>query len=386
MKKVKPYIQYCVYICLRTIFLVFRIFPINNNKVVLNAFVGKGFCDNPKYIAKELLKSNSDLDLVWIVNNLNEPMPKGIRVVKRHSLSEFYELATARIWIDNSRIPLYVIKRKGQYYIETWHGCIGMKKVGKAANTQGFIGLHRVKHDTQLTDLMVSNSDFSDRLYREDFMYNGEILRCGSPRIDILVKGSNQEKIEIKSRLGLNNQVKIALYAPTFRDNGRIDVYDIDFDAVISSLKTRFGGDWVVLIKLHPVMAARQDIFVYSERVINCSEYRDIYELMAVSEVLITDYSSVLFEMGLIYKPVFLYTKDIDEFTKERGLYFELDSLPFQFATNNEELKNNILGFSSDHYKERVNSFNNKFLKAAEPGNASSAVANYIMRRINENG
>lgn len=386
MKRMKQYIQYFVYICIRAIFIILRIFPIKNNKIVLNAFVGKGFCDNPKYIAKELMKNNADLDLVWIVNDINEPMPKEIRVVKRHSLAEFYELCTARIWVDNARIPLYVIKRKNQYYIETWHGCIAMKKIGRATNTQDFIGMRRVKHDTKLTDLMISNSDFSDRLYKHDFMYGGEILKCGSPRIDILINILDDEGEEIKRKLGVDSNKHIALYAPTFRDNGRTDVYDIDFESVITSLKTRFGGDWIVLIKLHPVMTARQDIFTYSDSVMNCSDYRDIYELMSVSQVLITDYSSVLFEMGLIYKPVFLYTKDVEEFLNDRGMYFEMDSLPFRFATNNEELNNNILGFSYEHYKEDIDAFNVEYINAIEPGTASKAVADYIMKRIKEHG
>lgn len=385
MKTLKQYIQYLIYILMRGIFIVFRIFPIKNNKVVMNAFSGKGFCDNPKYIALELLKMRPDLDLVWIVNDLNEKMPQSIRLVKRHSISEMYELSTARLWVDNGRIPLYAVKRKKQYYIETWHGCIGMKKIGNAAKTQDFIGSSRVKHDTRLTNLMVSNSDFSDRLYREDFMYSGEILKCGSPRIDILINITDEKRNEILEELSIEKTKKIALYAPTFRDNGREDVFDIDFSRVLGALETRFGGQWIIIVKLHPVMTSKQNIFTYSENIINCSNHRDIYELMAISDVLFTDYSSVLFEMGLIYKPVFLYTKDIKELIDSRGLYFEMESLPFCFAENNDELINNIINFSDDHYKTDIDKFNQKFLKANEPGTASKSVAEYILQRIKDN-
>ena len=306
--------------------------------------------------------------------------------MKHHSLKEIYELATARVWIDNSRIPLYCAKRKEQIYIETWHDCIGVKKVGSAAQTTDFIGRKRVEYDTKLTDLMVSNSLFTNRLYREDFVYKGEILRCGSPRVDILTTLPEKELSRIRKKLEISNNKNIVLYAPTFRDNGRCDVYDVDFEGVCDALEYKFGGKWIVLIKLHPTMTKMQNIFNYSEKVINCSDYRDIYELMSSSKVLITDYSSVLFEMGLIYRPVFLYTKDIDEMAKSRGLYFKLKDLPFAFAENNNKLIDNIKSFSKEDYSNNIDLFNNNYLGATEPGNASKVVSSYILKKVNEYG
>lgn len=382
MNNLKQKFQYMLFVIIRALFRIFHLCPIKDNKVVFNAYGGKGFCDNPKYIAMALMQKNIDIDMVWIVNDLNEQMPSDIRKVKRHSIHEIYELATARVWVDNSRIALYTSKRKNQYYIETWHGCIGMKKVGNAAGRADFLGIKRVKHDTELTDLMVSNSDFTDRLYREDFEFTGEIAKCGSPRIDILLNVSEEQKIEIKKRIGIEPKYNIALYAPTFRDNGREDVYDIDFDKALQALTEKKGGKWVFIVKLHPKMTDRQEIFKYSDAVINCSDYRDIYELMAITDVLISDYSSVIFEMGFIYKPVFLYTRDIDELNNDRGLYFPMSSLPFSFATNNDELCSHIAEFRCEDYKERIDRFNRQYTRAYEPGNASEVVADYIVSRI----
>lgn len=114
-------------------FYIFRICPIKKNKVVFTNYYGKGYGDNAKYIAEEIIKQNIRLDLVWLVNDLDYHVPNEIRKVKYDTIASIYEMVTAKVWIDNCRKQIYVRKRKSQFYIQTWHGDIGFKKVEKEA-------------------------------------------------------------------------------------------------------------------------------------------------------------------------------------------------------------------------------------------------------------
>ena len=146
----------------KSLFFIFRIFPIQRNKIVIDNYAGKGFGDNGKYIALELLRRKCDFDIVWLARNLKEEFPDGIRLVSYASLKSIYEQATAKVWIDNLRKASYVRKRSGQYYIMTWHGGIGPKKIEKEAEDQlGEEYLQGAKNDSKMANLFLAEADFS---------------------------------------------------------------------------------------------------------------------------------------------------------------------------------------------------------------------------------
>ena len=163
------------------------IFKINNKKIVFDNFNGKGFGCNPKYIATELIKENVDCDMVWLVNDMNTEMPKEIRKVKYGSFKSYYELTTAKIWIDNVRNYKGIPKKKKQFYIQTWHASIGFKKC--EADIEKLLPeqyVKEAKNDGQITDLMISDSNFVTNVFKSAFWYNGKIEQIGLPRNDIL--------------------------------------------------------------------------------------------------------------------------------------------------------------------------------------------------------
>ncbi len=131
------------FIC-RFLFIIFRIFPIKKNKVVVINFYGNGYGDNPKYICEELIKTHEELDVIWLVNKMDDVFPNQIRKVKYKSIKAIYEMATAKIWIDNARKRKYVIKRNGQYYIQTWHGGIRIKEGRKGGRRYTTKILYRI--------------------------------------------------------------------------------------------------------------------------------------------------------------------------------------------------------------------------------------------------
>lgn len=366
-------------ICL---FFLFRIFPIQKNKVVISSFNGRSFGDNAKYIVLELLKQNRHYDIVWLLDNkFKENFPKGVRTVKYGSVKSFFELSTAKIWIDNQSKDYFVKKRKKQFYIQTWHGSFGIKKIGILTIGLDSFTERVIKKDSKMVNLYLSNGRHMTEKYIPSMCYTGEILECGSPRNDILVNKENTE--HIKESLGLKSK-KICLYAPTFRHDFSTKCYDIDFKKLKETLCKKFNSDFEILIRLHPLMLAKQSINFQKNEIIDASFYPDSQELLAISDFVITDYSSIVYDFMFTKRPIFIYASDISSYERnERGLYFSLKDTPFPLAENNNELQQNILKFDNSCYNERLEDF---ILEHGvfEHGTASDAVAKRIKKEIYE--
>ena len=321
----------------KIIYKFFCICPIKKNKIVLCNFYNKDFGDNPKYIA-EYLRNNkkNKYDLVWIINDpLNNNVPKQIRTVSK-GLNVLYEYATAKVWISNVRLPLYLKKRKKQFYIQTWHGGLGLKKVEldvKDTLTPTYVKM--IKHDNEMINLALSNSTFLTNLYRKSMGYQGEILEKGLPRNDNLIN-SYQNSNKIKNKFNIKDE-KVLLYAPTFRDNYRTNAYNIDFNKVIKILEKN-KEKWKILVKFHPNINNANEIVKFNNKIINCSNYGDINELYLISDILITDYSSCMFDFMLTGKKIILYAPDIKEYKKERNFGIKIGDLPFLKSETTEEL------------------------------------------------
>ena len=372
-------IKYIINYCLRIILVIFRIFPIDNSKVILMSFGGKGLSDNPRYVAERLAKDYPQGKYIWLAKNMDEEYPEYITKVKIHSLRSMYELATAKVWYFNSRVNLYMIKRKGQTYIQTWHGGISVKKIGNAVNNSDFLATKRMQHDIAITDVMISSSGFGDKVYQKDFGFNKEILKHGYPRLDILFNATDEDKALYRKKIGIKEGAKVVFYAPTFRDDQRTDVYDLDYDAILKALESKWGGEWVFVTKFHPVMRNADNLIPDDPRVIDARGYDDTYEIMAVSDCLITDYSSVMFEMGMVHKPVFLYQKDYQDYCAGRGLYFTREELPFPNAQDNDKLIENIAAFDAEPYVVAVDKLFKEKIEDYDDGRASERTSRYIV-------
>lgn len=356
---VKKYIKFCVKPFIKCLMYVFRIFPIKRTKIVFSSFSARSYSDNPKYILEELLKQQKDYDCVFVLNHPDlEAVPNNVRTVKHNTIRYLYEMATAKIWIDNTRKQPHIIKRKNQIYIQTWHGALWIKKIEKdAEHTLELSYIKTAKIDSQKIDYLFTNSVWGEQKLKSCFWYDGIILKIGSPRVDLLINSTDSQKSNLKSKIGLNASKKYALYAPTFRKDGNISAYNIDYTRLISNLVMKFGGEWCILIKLHPNIRETQLSPHCSDDTINMSMYPDINELYLISDLLITDYSSAIFDFSCSLKPAFLYTSDLDTYQKDRDVLFDLYNLPFPLAENNDELEHNILGFNNDLYIQNLLQF-----------------------------
>lgn len=355
---------------------LFCLLPIKKNKIVFNNFLGNGYGDNPKYVARELLKKNK-YDLVWACReNQNKTLPKGIR-----SSNGWYrylkEFATAKIWVSNIRLPRYIKKRKGQYYIQTWHGGLALKKIEKDAEQS--LSKEYVKnaiYDSKRTDIMLTNSDYGVKLYKRAFWYNGPILCSGLPRNDDFVNFKNKSKDKPKE---LKNY-KIVLYAPTFRATNNDEAYNLDLETLIEKLNKTTEFKWKVIVKLHPNMIDSSFI-KFSDNILNYSNIPDINDLLLMTDILITDYSSVMFDYMLLNKPIILYAADIEEYKKDRDFSIKLEEVPFEIAKNNQELFNIIENMKNKDYKSIYENFGKEY-GLNETGKSSEEIVKIIEEKV----
>lgn len=367
---------------LRLILCIFKIIPIYKNKIIFISYNGRGYGDNAKYIHEQLTKKN--VKCYWVLNDLSDKMPDDIVKVKNKSISYFYHLFTSKIIINNSRFPRYIRIRKRQYYIQAWHGDLQIKKIEWDAKSVLDYGYRRaMKTDTAMTDLMLSNSDHFTKICRKAFRYSGEIMEVGSPRNDILLDRPNDIVFRVRSYFSIKENEHILLYAPTFRENYKHNPYDIDFDRLKIKLLQLTGKKWRILIRLHPNIKNPEQLIKKNKNIIDANGYADIQELIVSCSLLITDYSSVMFDAMIAEKPVIIYAKDADDYINTRGCYFNLSELPFLTVKNNIDLNTNLNSDFLKKYQHGYNEFKKK-IGLKETGIAGKLVADKIMDVIGE--
>ncbi len=362
------------------IFLL-KIFKINNRKIVFDNFLGKGYGCNPKYIAEEIIKEKLDYDMVWLVKDKKEDIPKKIRKVKYGSIRALYELATAKVWIDNVRNSKGINKKKEQFYIQTWHGAIGLKAVEKEVeDTLSMEYVKEAKYDGSITNLLITNNKDQEEYMKKNFWYSGEIAYIGTPRNDIIYQTTSDIKDKVYQYFKIPTYKKIVLYAPTFRKETDMEVYKFNYMKCCEVLRDKFGQEFVMLIRLHPNISNYSNEFKYNASIINATSYPDMQELLASASIIITDYSSVSFEVGLVKKPVFLLAKDLKEYTEnDRKLLYHFDEIPFLIAESENELYKNIEEFSKEEYDNRVEQFHKK-IGLIHNSNSAKDIVNRIKK------
>lgn len=390
-KKLPKIIKYILYTPDRILTIISRSIISKNRKVCKNKVLFMTFQNtytcNPKYVANELIKRKKNYDLVWVVDKNTDlsVIPSEIRTVKRNSYQFFEEIATSKFWIDNAmnciwqRIPI----KKNQYYIQLWHGSLGFKKFG-AEFDKNKIRVKKSSYGDTDTTYCITNSIFEENVFKNTYWPNVENLRYGHARNDILFYKDSQTITELKNKIcnkyGININKKFVLYAPTFRDNKKTNCFNINYDRLIETLSEKFGGEWVVLSKLH-FHNLKAKVKYSSRNVINVTNYPDIQELMAISEIAITDYSSWICDFVLTRRPGFIYAPDYFKYLDERGFYYPLNTTPFPISINNDELIENILNFDIHNYENEVEEFLDD-KGCMEDGHASERIVDKIIEII----
>ena len=374
LNKLCRYVRRCIIILIKW---VMPVFPIKKDQICFMNFYGRGFGDNPKYICEELHRQYPELKLYWL-SNKEDGIPQYVKYVRFRSLKSYYILATARVWVDNVRFSKGVHKKSGQYYIQTWHASHSQKRLEHEAEDKiGKLYIRQAKRDGKITDLMISNSKMQSEDFRNNFWYKGEIMECGAPRNDFLISNKNNTFVatEIKRKLGILDDRKIILFAPTFRDNEDNSYYALDFKLLKQAAEKHYNQQCVVLVRWHPNVADRTQNIKFVNGVINVSEWPDMQELILICDLLITDYSSSIFDAMIIDKEVVIYAPDLEEYNQTRGLRDFFWKLPFPIYETQQIMFDELPTYHSDvNLIERFQDWYGSYDK----GNASSTVAQRI--------
>lgn len=383
---VKPVVRPLGGAIIVALFYLLRLFPVKKNKVLACVSNGKKYDDNQKGIMEALHKIIPDLDIVWVKDPKFEyELPEWIRPVKLHSWRWLYEYVTAKIWNSNGGIPDYFVKRNGQMYVETWHGGLGIKKVSGdiigqcAANRNRTVFL---KNASDMADVFISNSDHLSIIYRRAFKFHGPIWKCGYPKNDVLVNGNPEIGRKTRKELGIPEGNKVLLYAPTWRlrftENQHIDmnVYDIDMLRLKQTLTEKFGGEWTMLLRFHHGLRLYAKGYQEAHpEVMDVTGYPNMQSLLMATDVIISDYSSCIFDAALRRIPCFTYANDFEQYKyEERGVYYEMEELPFPYAKNNDELEQNIRTYNHEDFLKKWDSFAAR-MGLNETGHAAKDIA-----------
>lgn len=362
------------------------VFPIKSNKIIFDNFIGLGYGDNPKYVAEEIIKKNYPVDIVWLVKDINTPMPEHIRKVKISSVKALYEKATAKVWISNVRNSIEVKKRKKQIYLQLWHSPFSPKYLEMDAEQNlDKEYVERAKYDGKITDAIIVSSDLQKKQFKRTFWLNPnvEYLEYGLPRNDIFFRNNDEKITEIKKRLKIQDDEYVIMYAPTFRDDYSIEGYKLDFEEILYSFETKMNKRCKLVIRLHPNVRKQKDFIKYNESIIDCSSIEDTQYISMISDCVISDYSSIIFDFAMLNKPVFICALDLKDYEKKRGLLNEYWDLPFPISLSNEELKKEIVNFDQNNYEKEIKRYFSVY-PMYDAGKASEKTVGWIMRKIHE--
>ncbi|OOR31536.1 CDP-glycerol glycerophosphotransferase family protein [Bacillus cereus] len=358
-----------------------RILPINRKYVIFQSFHGKSYSCNPRAIYEQMLTEKRDMKAIWVINNVMQEIPGKPIVVKPGSIKYYYYMAKSKYFVNNGNFPDFYEKRKGTVHLQTWHGT-PLKKLGfdidpnspsYAENTSPAL-LRR----NERWDYLIGPNNYTSKILKRAFNFEKNMLDVGYPRNDIFYNADIDKKsTEIKKRLNIDSKKKIILYAPTWRDydfhNGnQHKPYEFKFD--LKKFREKFGEEYVLLLRLHYRDATRIQISGLEDFVYNVSSYNDIQELYLISDILITDYSSVMFDFVNLNRPIIFFTYDLFRYGSQiRGFYFNFkEEAPGPIVLEQERLFKTIEDISQVEakYAERYKKFQDKFCHL-EDGRAS---------------
>lgn len=372
--------------------------PIDDRMVYFQTFSGRGYSDSPKAMYEYMLSAPeyADYHFVW---SFREPekyrdlLDNGrTEIVKFRSKADNKALRKARYWIANYRMLDYQHPRRGQIYLQCWHGT-PLKRLGydisESDNAMNSIEEIREKYRTDAKKFrwLLSPSPFATDKFitawnLRETGQEYKMLEAGYPRNDRLAKATPEEAAAVREKLGVSGK-KVILYAPTWRDNQHISgkgysyKTEVDFDR----LRRELGEDYVILFRAHYLVANSFDFARYDGFVRDVSSYPDINDLYIASDILVTDYSSVFFDCSILGRPIIFYMYDLEEYAGElRGFYLSLDELPGPIVRDEDALIKEIRAADSWTADEAYKNFVRKYNPYEDGDSARRVLARVIER------
>ena len=374
----------------------YKFISVDEKTILFISFHGRGYSCNPKYLHKYLLTNEKykDYKFIWAVKKGKGKDISGAEVIRYNSVKYFYYLAKSKYWIVNCKLPRHILKKDNQVYLQTWHGT-PLKRLAHDIEIGADAKFYRTgiskKEMTETYDIdvnrydyLISPNKFSTERFQSAFdIERNRIIETGYPRNDYLTNISDSEIKKIKEKFKIPEDKKVILYAPTWRDNS-FDVKGYTFKLQVDFIKWKefLGEEYVVLFKPHYLITNKFNNRGLEKFLYTISEDKDINELYVISDILVTDYSSVFFDYAILQRPILFYMYDLKEYEEEiRGFYLDIKKdLPGNIFTKEEELLKEILNI--EKYKKNTSklleNFNNTY-NYLQDGHASDRVIKVLL-------
>ncbi|TDR75276.1 CDP-glycerol glycerophosphotransferase family protein [Photobacterium lutimaris] len=367
-------------------YILYKIFlfvlPVKNDVVAFEAYWGKGYSCNPKAIS-DFLESFDNIKRVWFFTQLPSEINEGIIPVKKFSLKYFYYLAVSGCFISNANHPNFFTKRKGVVFVQTKHGT-PLKKMGideletKQSSESAYKALENRCNNW---DYVISSNKFSTVQWKSSFPFDYKILETGYPRNDLLFNYSSADIEKVKENLGIDvsDSRKIILFMPTFREYHEKPEYYIDFN----DLADKVSLEYIILVRAHYFNDGMSNIPSLPS-VLDVTLYPNVEELYLITDVMVTDYSSSMFDYACLKRDTILYVPDYNEYSEKRGLNFDITAdAPGLIVYNYEDLIKSLTekSYNNADQKLQAKKFNLKFCNF-DDGQASRRVAEQVFKYI----
>ncbi|WP_066258921.1 CDP-glycerol glycerophosphotransferase family protein [Neobacillus drentensis] len=373
------------------LFLFVSFLPTNKNLIIFESFLGKQYSCNPRAIYEYLQRNHSEYELIWSVDPRFEKgfIDKGIPYARRFSVKWLLLMARARFWVTNSRMPLWIPKPKNTIYLQTWHGTPLKKLAGDmkevlmpGTTTEQY--KENFFRETRNWDYLISPNHYSTEIFKRAFQFDKKMIESGYPRNDIFYRPDRTMiSEEFKKQHKLPDDKKIILYAPTWRDNQfyQIGKYKLDLHLDLEKLRNELGDEYIIILRMHYLVAENFNLEAYQGFAWDFSKHEDIQELYLISDILITDYSSVFFDYANLKRPMIFFTYDLEEYKDDiRGFYFDFEEkAPGPLVETTEKVIAAIKGIGEAALsKDRMNEFYQRFCYL-EDGHAAERVVKEVI-------
>ena len=381
----KSLLKYLYSIAFRVLLLPFSLCKIRRERLVFTGLTGGSGYDysgNPRYLSDFIQKQEpGKFDIYWMVTDpsrYRSEEKQGLHFVKHFTARSFYYLLTASVIVTNGSYAPWFPFRKRQYLINTWHGGGAYKRIENDKPDANWATRKRAQFCAENIQLMVSSCQAAnEKLFRHAFLYEGEILECGMPRNDFLVRGETVDAArKVRSTYQIDPGCRILLYAPTYRPDG--ENYMPDFTGLRKILEKN-DEKWYVLYRAHRYS---EDDASALEKTwsADVTDYPDMQELLAAADMLITDYSSCIWDYSFLYRPCFLYTPDLEQYLAKTGFYIPIQEWPFPICRNEQELEDAIDSYDAGQNRKAIQKHHQK-MGSFESGHACEKVCERIRRK-----
>jgi CDP-glycerol glycerophosphotransferase len=344
------------------------------------------FSDSPRALYEAILERGIDAEHTWLSSPRTQAtFPDDVATLTFGSPESIAALEAADLVVSNDHIPLDWDKRPGTTYLQTWHGT-PLKRIHNDVLWAPEGRLAYLEHDIARWDLLLSPNPASTERLRKAFGYRGPIHETGLPRNDLLSSPLREDlRAAVRADLGIGEHQTAVLYTPTWRDDlvfQRTGPQDFDFGLDLADFQERLGPDHVLLLRLHNMVTDRLEVAAGSA-VRDVCAHPDIRDLYLAADVMVTDYSSTMFDFAITGKPLFFYTYDLEDYRDRlRGFYFDLEDVaPGPLVRTSKELVGTLADLDAvrAEYAERYAAFQQTF-SCLEDGHATDRVLDLLFR------